>query len=245
MYNEELRIVDTLYDTEQYMKSLVEYKAIKDYQVVVVDDGSTDNSFFMVNKYKKKYRKNKVTLVSDVCNKGKGYAVRLGLQYAIGDYILLGDADMSLLPQEYFKLLNISSDYDLVVGSRWLDESVVEKKQPLLRRIYSRVFNFIIQLMFGLGIKDTQNGAKRISKRLSKILIAKSTIDRFSFDVEYFVICRDNGLMYVEIPVVWNDTKKQHFKIKTAYKMFQDLLKILKNLKDGVYECGEWEACQH
>lgn len=204
-YNEEKRIVKTLEEIKKYLKDF-------DHEVIVIDDGSTDTtSTYSQISYKK--------------NMGKGYAIKKGVERAIGDLILFVDADNATPIDELSKLLKI--DADIVIGSRYLEESNIEKKQSFLRVFIGRLGNFIIRLLVVKNIKDTQCGFKLFKQNIAKELFSELQTYRFGFDIEILARAQKKGFKIVEVPITWlhNDNSRVR-PIRDAVKTLSDLIKI-------------------
>ncbi len=204
-YNEDKRIVKTLESVKNYLKN-------HDSEIIVVDDGSTDTtSIFSQISYPK--------------NMGKGYAIKKGVEKALGDLILFIDADNSTPIEEIEKLLKV--DADIVIGSRYLPESNIEKKQSLLRILIGRLGNFVIALLVVKNIKDTQCGFKLFKKNVAKELFEELETYRFGFDIEILARAQKKGLKIVEIPITWLHNSNSRVRpIRDAAKTFSDLIKI-------------------
>ena len=121
----------------------------------------------------------------------------------------------------------VESGYDVVIGSRALDRSLVKKRQSPLRELMGRVFSVLVRLVVVPGIVDTQCGFKAFDMATCKILFEEGRIFDFGFDVELLFLARKKGLKIAEVPVYWrNDPASRVHPIKDAFSMFLDLLKI-------------------
>ena len=204
-YNEEKRIAKTLEEVREYLKNF-------DGELIVVDDGSTDGTSAFSN-------------ISYPKNMGKGYAVKKGVERASGDLILFMDADNATPIREVEKLLKFDSD--IVIGSRYLHDSKIEKKQPLSRIMIGRLGNWVIRLLVLDGIKDTQCGFKLFKKNVAKELFSELQTHRFGFDIEILGRAQKKGLTITEVPITWlhNDNSRVR-PIRDAFKTLADLIKI-------------------
>ena len=150
-YNEAGRIVSSLEAIQDYVRE-------KDFPVemIVVDDGSTDNSVEIVS------RQAGIRLLRNERNRGKGFSVRHGVLEAQGELILFTDADLSAPIEEADKLLAAmeSSSADAVVGSRALQRELIGAHQSPFREWGGRFFNLLVRIFTGLKIYDTQCGFK-------------------------------------------------------------------------------------
>ena len=132
-YNEQNRIASRLEECLRYFR-----KQKYSFEIIVVNDGSTDKTIDVVKKFKD------IKLVNYFPNHGKGYAVRTGVLKAKGKYILFSDADMSTPIEELGKLIGFIRDYDLVIASRALKESKVNTLG--YRKFLGRIFNLFVNL---------------------------------------------------------------------------------------------------
>ena len=222
-YNEASEIkqrVETLLD---YLKGINNYS----FTVAVVNDGSKDNTSEIVNSMEG------VHLVEYTPNHGKGYAVRKGLEaYLDHDYIVFMDVDLSTDLSALEPLLENLNDNDIVIGSRYDKGSKIVIKQPFIRRLVSRISHVIIKMMFHFGVKDTQCGFKGYKSEVAKLIVEKSKMDGFSFDVEHLYIAKLRGYKYKSLPVIWKDDRDSKVKaLSSSIKFFKDLFKIKRNKK--------------
>src|ERR1700722_2254101 len=157
-YNESARIEHAL---DRVLSCVAEQSW--DAEVLVVDDGSTDDTAAIVQRWMTKYPR--LHLVENPGNRGKGYSVRNGLLQAAGDIVMFTDADLSAPMEEAERLLAaIDNDADAALGSRWMDRTRQTIHQPLYRRFFGRCFNKVTKLVMGLPFKDTQCGFKAFKR---------------------------------------------------------------------------------
>ena len=160
-------------------------------------------------------------------NRGKGNGLRTAAGLATNDLVYLCDADLSTPIEELIHFLSYTDDYDIIIGSRALDES--EVKTSLIKKVLGRVGNFAIGLFLGLGIKDTQCGFKLLGKR-AKQLFLQTTIDRWGFDFELLYFVAHNKLHLKELPVTWVNTEDSRVTsldyIKTLQRLTFNLVEI-------------------
>ena len=123
---------------------------------------------------------------------------------------------MSTKPEEFYELYKKIDNYDGIIASRWMKESVVSPKQPLIRRIASRVFNILIRTLFGLKLKDTQCGAKMFKRQALIKVIHRMVTTRWAFDVDLLYQLKRNGFIIKEIPTVWSDDTNSKLNVKKA-----------------------------
>lgn len=194
-FNEELRLTPALNSIYRFMEK-VEYS----FEVIVVDDGSKDKTSELV-KARPEYLKT-LSLIRQRKNHGKGYAVKLGVQHALGSFIIFVDADGATPIEEIIKLHKaLEVNADIAIGSRALKQSNV--KDSWHRKIMGITFNFIIRILLVKGIKDTQCGFKLFKGTVAKELFNQIKLIGFSFDVELLFLAQKYGYNIVEVPVCW------------------------------------------
>ncbi len=226
VFNEQARIAASLYKIKDFL-SEQPYCS----NVLVIDDGSQDLSteiVKVVDIYGAEIKGQSVgTLLENVENEGKGYSIARGLMRADGDYIVFTDADLST-PIEAMRqvLAKFSEGYDVVIGSRNLQASVIENR-PLSRQITSRVFNFISRLMGLTKVRDSQCGFKAYRRDVARVIAEKQKIHGFGFDVEHLHIAGKLGYRVAEIPVRWRHDDNSTLSLAgDSAKMLFELLKI-------------------
>ncbi len=219
-FNEAERIKSPLTEALNYLDNQ-EF----DYEIIVADDGSTDDTIEVVKSFGEK-----IKLIELGENIGKGAAVRAGMLAASGDIKIFSDADFSTPIYEIHKLINeIEKGADICIGSRALDRSMIKKHQPFYRELMGKIFNKFVQSLVFKGVKDTQCGFKAFTKEAADLVFSKAKIDGFSFDVELLFLARRENLTVKQVPVEWfNDQRSAVHPIKDSTKMFLDLLKIKK-----------------
>lgn len=200
-YNEEQRLGKTLSETFDYL-------AAQDYssEIIVVDDGSRDRTVEIANNFQSQANeKTKLYVLKNPGNRGKGYAVRNGMLHATGEIHLFFDADLSTPLDQIPKVIQpiLKNEYDVVFGSRALDEAVIQVEQSFLRQLRGRGGNLLIQILTGMKIKDTQCGFKAFRRQASQIVFPLQQIEGFGFDPEILFIANKQGWRWKEIPVVW------------------------------------------
>ena len=137
---------------------------------------------------------------------GKGRGVREAAALATGEIIGYADADYKVPIEEFDKIAPLLADYDVVTGSRALNRALIERKQPLYRRIGSRGFAVFMQTLVGLrGITDSQCGFKFFRRRVALELFRCQKIDGYMFDVELLALALWFGYKVKEVPIRWRD----------------------------------------
>ena len=208
-------------------------------EVIVVDDGSSDDTAAVANEVCKLHPNISSEVVRYDKNRGKGFAVKTGLLAAKGDIALFTDADLSTPIEEISKLVDPirNGDYDVTLGSRALDRSLIGTHQPWRREQGGRVMNLIIKTMSGLPFYDTQCGFKAFNMLKFRPLLDVMKIDRFGFDVEFLFVANRHGLRLDEIPVRWNDVAGSKVSVfRDTRRMLSELNQIRRNAAKGLYD---------
>lgn len=196
-YNERDRIVQSIEKIIAYFKA-----CHPNGELIVVDDGSTDDTLAIVKGLEPQYPQLRVAGLKQ--NRGKGAAVRHGVMLAQGSHVLISDADLSTPIEETAKLLRaMDKGYPIVIGSRALPESDIKVRQPWYRERMGRTYNRIVQTFILSGIHDTQCGFKLFDAHVAKQLFAEQREDGFTFDVEILLMAKKHGHAVYECPVVW------------------------------------------
>jgi len=221
-YNEGSRIGPTLDKIGDFLS-----KKSYDYEVILVDDGSVDNTIAVAEK-SRLYKEDKLRIIKNGKNRGKGFSVKNGIFNSSGEYILFSDADLSTPIEEVDKLFGaINNGYDIVIGSRALKESQVIISQPWYRETMGKVFNLFVKSIVLKGFNDTQCGFKLFKSDTARYIASRLKIEGFSFDVEMLYIAIKKGYNIKEMPVVWlNSARSKVSPILDSARMFLDLIKI-------------------
>ena len=235
-YNEAARLGKTL-------RAVVDYLAqnAPDGEVIVVDDGSSDNTADLARQVFKDSKNLRTSVISYKSNLGKGRAVRLGLLAARSDVALFSDADLSTPITEAPKLVDpiLSGQFDLTFGSRALDRELIGVHQSWRREQGGRVFNLVVRLATGMPFWDTQCGFKAFRMSVCRPLIEAATVDRFGFDVELLYLAFRAGLKLKEIPVRWDHNEGSKVTLfSDSFKMVNEVNLIRQQARRGVYDAA-------
>jgi glycosyltransferase involved in cell wall biosynthesis len=192
----------------------------RSYEIVVIDDGSRDNTLLKALLYAGK--NDHVKVLSYDANNGKGYALKTGFMKSIGDVVVFADSDLQIDMGVVSKYIEALNHGDIAIASKWHSGSHVEIS--MLRRILSHCFNVLVKMLIGVNIRDTQVGLKAIRKSSFKKIVPKLIVKRFAFDVELLAVASLYGLKIVEMPVRLRLNASPE--LKEILKMFVDLLGI-------------------
>ena len=208
-------------------------------EVIVVDDGSGDDTLAVAEGVFSEHPEIHAQTIRYEPNRGKGYAVKIGLMAAKADIALFSDADLSSPIEEMPKLIEPirSGEFDLTFGSRALDRSLIGTHQPWRREQGGKLVNFLIRTMSGLPFSDTQCGFKAFNMTKFRPLLDVMTVDRFGFDVEFLFVANYHGLRLKEIPVRWNNVEGSKVSaLRDTKRMFFELNQIRRNARSGAYD---------
>jgi glycosyltransferase involved in cell wall biosynthesis len=228
-YNEELRLPATLERIAAYLAA-----SGRSAEVLVVDDGSTDGTAAVAEYFRIKIPTLRV--VSNGVNRGKGYSVRHGMQEARGRIALFTDADLSAPIEEAGKLIDAVETYDVAIGSRAMDRSLITVHESAFREFAGIIFNKIVRIILWLPFVDTQCGFKVFRRERCGVIFEQQTIERFGFDPELLYLARHHGLRVVEIPVRWGHSPATKVSmLHDSIQMFIDVFTIRWNALKGRY----------
>ncbi len=237
-YNEDARLPGTLETIADYLK-----KRDFSHELIVIDDGSRDKTREVVRGFAESRPWVRLVQYDDehgaALNRGKGFAVRAGVEAAVGRDILFSDADLSTPIEEIEKLLPPISrgDCDITIASRALPGSNLAKHQPAHRELMGRTFNKIVQKMAVPGILDTQCGFKAFRGDVAKRLFKLAQIDGFGFDPEILFLANKFGYKIRELPVTWRHCDNSRVNPMTApIAMLRELFEIRWNDARGLYD---------
>lgn len=219
-YNEAGRLPLTLVDIDRILQ-----KAKYPYEILVVNDGSTDNTADIVRKMADTVKNLK--LIDNNVNQGKGGVVRQGMLLAKGQYRLFTDADNSTSIDQFDKMIPYFGEgYNVVIGSRAVKGSKLEPAQPFYKQLLGKLSNIIIQIVNLPGIWDTQCGFKAFSEEAAEKIFSKTKINGWGFDIEALALARRFGYRIKEMPVRWVNNALSHVKLSAYLKTFWENVKI-------------------
>lgn len=230
VYNEERRLAKNLDRIMAFLK-----KQRSEFEVILVDDGSTDRTGRILGDYGRRFRW--VKLLRHEKNQGKGAAVRTGMLVAKGERMLMTDCDLSTPMEELEVLMNHAADFDIVIGSRRLAEKKLGRMPERYRTFLGDIYYELLRLVLLPEVRDTNCGFKLFSHKVIKPVFLRAKINRWGYDAEVLFLAHRLGYTIKEVPVKWT-----HFagsKVKVVDAMVQtlgELASIKINQWRGKYE---------
>ncbi|HEY5531229.1 MAG TPA: glycosyltransferase [Candidatus Anoxymicrobiaceae bacterium] len=193
------------------LKEYLEYYG-DDTEIMVVLNGCRDRTRDIAFAFLEEYKN--LRLVEDTNLIGKGGALIVGFRLARGEIVAYVDADGSTYPQNLDKLIKAVGDEAGVIGSRWIDKSLISVKQSLYRRMASRVFNVIVRTLFRMPYLDTQCGAKAFKREAIESIADELGTTNYAFDVNILYLLHRKGFTITEFPITWEDRPGTKIKMR-------------------------------
>jgi len=176
-------------------------------EIIVVNDGSTDDTYEEAKKALK--GKENAVIVNHIENKGKGYTIKHGFEFASGRLVTYIDGDMDIDPSQIKTFIDYMVDFDadIVIGSKRHPLSKIE--YPYHRKLLSWCYYKLISFLFNLNVKDTQTGLKLFKHEVGEKIFPRILVKKYAFDLEMLVNAKRNGFKIVEAPINLNFNKKK------------------------------------
>lgn len=232
-YNEEERLPKTLEQVFAFLGNQ-SYQA----EVIVADNASQDSTYDLAMEFARQLPSNSPAFqIVREATRGKGAAVRRGMQAAKGEYRFMCDADLSMPITEVNRFIPpLLTEFDIAIASREAP-GAIRFDEPGYRHLVGRVFNNQIRLFALPELQDTQCGFKCFRAAVAEDLFHRQTITGWSFDVELLFIARQRGYRILEIPIPWYyNSKSKVSVVKDSFQMGMDIFKIRLNSLRGVYD---------
>jgi dolichyl-phosphate beta-glucosyltransferase len=204
-------------------------------EIVLADDGSTDGTGVLVEELAAELGV-RVNVLAAARNRGKGHAVRRGMQAARGDLVLMTDADLSTPIDELAGLAAaIRAGADVAIGSRKMAGATIEIHQPALREAMGKVFTWLTRAIV-VDVSDVTCGFKLFRRDAARAIFSRAVLDDWSFDAEALFLARRLGFVLVEVPVRWRDVAGTKVRRgRDAVESALGLVRILVNQARGHY----------
>lgn len=220
-YNEAERLPKTLLALGEYLKNL---KLAR--EIIVVDDGSADNTFQIVKNLSRDYPEIKIVRHSP--NRGRGFSIREGILQAQGQFILETDADGSVRAEAIKRFLEYFYSHpetDVIFGSRNLPESVMAVGQPVLRFLLGYGFLCLAKiLLLSFEINDFTLGFKMFRLGAAQDIFSRQFDDKYVAEAEILFAAKKRGWRLKELPVTWDND------VNSRVRPFRDSWRSLKGL---------------
>ncbi len=224
-YNEGSMIFASIQETAKVLKA-----AKCDFEIIIADDGSLDETYQEVKRAQAEI--SNIVLARVGRNVGKGHAIKHGFDFAHGDIVVFLDADLDLHPQQITSLFDalVENNADVVIGSKRHPQSQLD--YPWYRKVMSNVYYYLVRLLFGLPVRDTQTGIKMFRREVLEQVLPKLLVKKYAFDLELLVNAHHLKFKIVEAPISLNfQGKYGHINARVIYKTFMDTLAVFYRLR--------------
>ena len=219
-----LSIVLPCYNTPNLLDNLAEVLSVaktitKDFEIILVDDGSKEFPDII--------QTDKVKVITNEKNMGKGYSLRRGFGLARGNIISFIDADLEIpatLLKPYYQIMQGNRNPDILVGSKRHFNSSIS--YPMFRRLLSFIFQTMNRLMFGLVVLDTQSGIKFFKRDIIKQLLPYLYTNGFAVDLEILSLAQRKGYKIIEGPINIKKSFSSTISIWAIFRMIRDSFNI-------------------
>lgn len=243
-YNEEYRLPEMLDEALNYLDSRVAASPSDfSYEVLVVDDGSSDNTFDAALGSRSRECRGEVRVMQLSANRGKGFAVKAGMLVARGRLLLMADADGATSFRDLERLEQALGKADsegaaqIAFGSRHHLKDQALAKRSFIRNLLMVGFHCAVWLLVGGTIHDTQCGFKLFRANTGKLIFQSLHLQRWAFDIEVLILARFLGRPIVEVPVTWNEMPGSKLNLVVdAVTMLRDIA-----LLQALYKLGVWQ----
>ena len=216
VYNEEKTILDVL-------KRLSDIKKFgHSIEVIVINDGSSDNSEKIINENKHLIDK----LISNETNRGKGYSIKKGLESSNGKYIIFQDADLEYDPNDFLKFFKLIEKFnpDLIIGSR-LNYSEYTRSYNILNKFGNKLITFLFNIIYNTTFTDIYSCYACFKKDLLNI----NSLKTVGFEQHAEILCKvvKKGKKFYEVPINYNGRNHEEGKKIKFYHIFGVIFQII------------------
>jgi dolichyl-phosphate beta-glucosyltransferase len=219
-FNEEARIGKSLDRILSFLRSQP-YRS----EIIIVDDGSQDQTVEVVRKFDQ--ASDRIQVLKNGRNLGKGGAIRSGMLQAKGEYLFFSDADLSV-PIETLSLFlsNLEKNSDVTIGTRQKAGAKIEVHQPFYREFMGKIYTTLSNWILGLQVSDFTCGFKGFRREVARDLFSQQRLNNWSSDAEIIYLAQLKGFRITEIPVRWCNDRET--KVRLWRDIFTSLLGLIK-----------------
>ena len=221
-YNEEQRIEPVLREYATYFRERYSGR----FEIVVVLNGCVDRTLEVVQRVALEFPFVSALDFPEAIGKGGALieGFKLAYQYELAGYV---DADGATAPAEFHELIRRAGEADCVIGSRWIKGAVLKQAQATNRQFASRVFHLIVELLFWMGIRDTQCGAKIVRSSAIELIHENLRISDMAFDINLLYALKRAQFTILEVPTVWTDKVGSKVTLgKTSLTMLLSVIRV-------------------
>jgi len=226
-YNEARRLPPTLSKLEEFFRGFT-----RSYEVLIVVEQSGDGTLEIASRITSQQAHFQV--IDNRVQRGKGHAVRSGMNRARGEFVFYMDADLSVpLPEvaAFLRHWEENPEIDVLIGNRRHALSRITRRQAWLRRTMGQVFNKILHERGLASLHDTQCGFKAFRRKACREIFSRQTLDGFAFDVEVLLLAERLGFRIADLPVEWINSAESKVRIvRDSLRMLTDTLSIRKTV---------------
>jgi dolichyl-phosphate beta-glucosyltransferase len=223
-YNEEAAIADTVRALRDWLEAYGE-----PWEILVVDNASEDRTAAVVEELADGER---VRLLRNERNRGKGYSMRRGMLEAAGELRLHCDADCATSLPSLPRMLELVEEYDVVVGSRLAEGAQVGRRQRLRRRVAGRSFQQLCRLVLREPTSDLYCGFKLWRARAAADAYSRTRLEGWTFDAEVLAMARALGYSIRETGIVWTDREGSRVRMgRILVPVLRELLAARRNVR--------------
>lgn len=217
---------------------------VKLQSVIFVNDGSEDSTLSLLKREKRRLQSQlhcTVVILTYTQNRGKGYAIRKGMQESHSDYSLLCDADMSTPLSEIKKCAALmKKNSPVIIGTRKNGHSTVTIHQPYFREKMGKVFTFIAQVSLGTSVTDFTCGFKLFSENAREAIFSRALINRWGYDAELLFLATRLDFAISEVALSWaHDAGTKVHILRDALSSLSELAQIRLNALAGMYRLSD------
>ncbi|XP_042455804.1 dolichyl-phosphate beta-glucosyltransferase-like [Zingiber officinale] len=255
-FNEEHRLSGAFVETINYLQKRASSDKSFSYEVIIVDDGSTDRTSKVAFSFVRKYKIENVRVILLGKNHGKGEAIRKGMLHSRGELLLMLDADGATKINDLEKLesqihaladkvkelnpsnqsLRLSEIEVAAFGSRAHLEKQALATRKWYRNFLMKGFHLVVLLTAGPGIRDTQCGFKMFTRAAGRRLFTNMRLKRWCFDVELVYLCKHIGIPIIEVSVNWSEIPGSKVRLTSILHMLFELMLIRLGYGLGIWK---------